>query len=700
LISAPSAASATPDYSTPILVLRRTFGELQHGVLGLARSVGRLGVPVYAVGDSPREIATRSRYLRGTVQAPQSASAEEWLETLVTFGLARGRPVLLSIDDGSAAFADEQHAALSDAFRMAKDPAGMHRRLASKRGLWDLCRQFGLATPSSSFPTSEDEVVALADRYGYPVVLKLSEHWRPPADPHAPSVLIARSPVEVLRGYRRMESRERPNVIVQEHIPGGADAVWMFNGYFDRDSECVCAFTGQKLRQRGRRTGPTTLGVCTWNQAVADLATRLMSCLGYQGIVDMGVRYDERDDQYKVLDVNPRIGSSFRLFVGEDGLDVVRAAYLDLTGQPVPRTRLRDGRKWVVEPYDLVASTQELRNGTLSVSRWARSFSGVQEAAWWAHDDPLPFYGMCASLGWQAVRYAARRRQIARAGRQAGSGRSVGTDVSAQGEVDRFFDQSTEYWRDVYRRDGLQGLIYRERMEAALYWVEQLDLPRDSAALDVGCGAGLMAAELGRRGLHVTATDSSAEMVKTARRQARTVGLTDAVRVDLADAHRLPFTGGQFDLVISLGLLPWLHDPRRALQEMVRVLRPGGWIVVTADNRARLNLIVEPRENPVLAPIKVARRAAKRIAGQVPNSTPSRLHRPDQIDLMLRAAGAEPRRRTTVGFGPFTFLGRPLVGDATGLRLHGWLERASADRAPALRRLGWHYLVAAQKQHT
>src|SRR5205085_4423169 len=122
------------------------------------------------------------------------------------------------------------------------------------------------------------------------------------------------------------------------------------------------------------------------------------------------------------------------------------------------------------------------------------------------------------------------------------------------------------------------------------------------------------------RGLRVTATDSSAEMVKTARRHASTLGLGDAVRVDLADAHGLPFTGEQFDLVIAVGLLPWLHDPQGALQEMVRVLRPGGWIVVTADNRARLNFIVEPRENPLLAPIKVARRAAKRIAGQLPTS--------------------------------------------------------------------------------
>ena len=692
----PSAA-ASHDTSTPILALRRTFGELQHTVLAVARSAGRLGVPVYAVRRNAGDVATHSRYLRGVLPAPRGGSAEQWLETLLAFGLTHGRPVLLTLDDDSAAFADEHHAALSTAFRMAEDPAGLHRRLASKRELWQLCRQLDLPTPQSCFPSSEHEAAAFADQNAYPVVLKRSEHWRAASDPQAPSVLIARTPDELLRGYRRMQSPGHPNLVVQEYIRGGPDAVWMFNGYFDRNGECLCAFTGQKLRQRGEGTGPTTLGVCVWNQAVADLATRLMRGVGYHGIVDMGVRYDERDGEYKVLDVNPRLGSSFRLFVGEDGLDVVRAAYLDLTEQPVPQTRTRAGRKWMVEPYDLVASAAEIRAGRLTASAWARSFSGVREVAWWARDDPLPFYAMCATLGWHALGYRSRRRTRRQANPAAGMGRAMQTGRAPQGVVDRYFDGSANYWLDIYRQDGLQGVIYRERMEAALRWIGDVRLPVGARVLEVGCGAGLAAAELGRSGFEVTATDSSIEMVKKAQRHAHEAGVVDAVKVVHADAHRLPFAAEQFDVVVALGLLPWLHDPQHAVNEMIRLLSPGGWIVVTADNRARLNLIVEPRENPLLTPVKLTRRGIKRAAGGGRDSATSRLHLPGQVELMLRSAGAVPVRRTTIGFGPFTFLGRSLFNDATGLRLHRWLEHASEHRMPAARRFGWHYLVAAQK---
>jgi predicted ATP-grasp superfamily ATP-dependent carboligase len=170
----------------------------------------------------------------------------------------------------------------------------------------------------------------------------------------------------------------------------------MFNGYFGQNSECLAGFTGLKLRQRGLQTGPATLGVCLQNDAVANAATRMMRELSYSGIVDMDFRYDARDGQYKLLDVNPRLGGSFRLFVADNGVDVVRAAYLDLTGQPVPANHARDGRGWLVEPYDLVVAGQMAVQRRLNLPAWARSLRAVDEAAWWSADDPAPFLTMWA----------------------------------------------------------------------------------------------------------------------------------------------------------------------------------------------------------------------------------------------------------------------------------------------------------------
>ena len=130
---------------------------------------------------------------------------------------------------------------------------------------------------------------------------------------------------------------------------------------------------------------------------------------------------------------------------------------------------------------------------------------------------------------------------------------------------------------------------------------------------------------------------------------------------------------------------------------MVRVLRGGGWLIVTVDNRARLGVLTEPRENPLLVPLKPFVRAVKRAAGHRAVSAPSHLHLPSHVDRLLVAAGVRPARRTTVGFGPFTFLGRAVLSEPAALRLHLRLTALRGQRMPWLRRMGWHYLVAARK---
>jgi D-aspartate ligase len=97
-----------------------------------------------------------------------------------------------------------------------------------------------------------------------------------------------------------------------------------------------------------------------------------------------------------LLDVNPRLGASFRLFVAHNGMDVVRAQYLHLTGQPVPLSRIRIGRKWIVEDADIVSSFQYFRDRAVGFREWISSYGGLQEGAWFACDDLLPFFHVAA----------------------------------------------------------------------------------------------------------------------------------------------------------------------------------------------------------------------------------------------------------------------------------------------------------------
>jgi peptidoglycan/xylan/chitin deacetylase (PgdA/CDA1 family) len=220
---------------------------------------------------------------------------------------------------------------------------------------------------------------------------------------------IVRSPGELQQRFRELNEPGFPNLMLQEYIPGGDDTIWMFNGYFDARSQCLAAFTGKKLRQHPVHTGATSLGLQCSNETVSRITTDFMRAVGYRGILDIGYRFDARDGSYKLLDPNPRIGQTFRLFLDREGWDVARCLYADLTGQPVPALTPREGRKWVVEDKDLESCLDYRREGLLPLSEWRRSYRGVEEGAWFAWDDLGPFARAMTALAGRAAAAAGRR---------------------------------------------------------------------------------------------------------------------------------------------------------------------------------------------------------------------------------------------------------------------------------------------------
>jgi predicted ATP-grasp superfamily ATP-dependent carboligase len=381
-------------------VLNLARVPFHHGSLGIVRTLGRLGVPVHVFHGSRWEAASFSRFQAGASgerlsSLPPEEAVERLLDAARRLG---GRAMLIPIDDPGCLFVADHAAALRERFVFPEQPPGLSRRLASKRQLHDLCREAGVATPRTFAPSGRQELLSLAETAGFPLVLKTDDPSARRRGAGTESVVIARNQEELLAGYDRLEGSESPNVLVQEHIPGGPETVWMFNGYFDRSSDCLLGLTGRKLRQFPPYTGATSLGVCESNRAVLETTRSFMKAIGYRGILDMGYRFDARDGRYKVLDVNPRVGATFRLFQDSAGLDVVRTMYLDLSGRPVEPGSALEGRTWMVENYDLVASLRYLGDGRLTPRQWLRSLRRVDETAWLASDDLAPFAAMCLTF--------------------------------------------------------------------------------------------------------------------------------------------------------------------------------------------------------------------------------------------------------------------------------------------------------------
>ncbi len=264
--------------------------------------------------------------------------------------------------------------------------------------------------------------------------------------------------------------------------------------------------------------------------------------------------------------------------------------------------------------------------------------------------------------------------------------------------VERLFESDADFWNNVYRGSDVFSAVIQRRYATAAGWVDQLSLAAGEPVLEVGCGAGVLAVELAQRLMTVYAVDSVEAMVALTRRRAAEAGVQPRLHVDLGDTHALEFADATFGLVIALGVLPWLHSPARAVNEMARVLKPGGWLILSADNRDCLVDRLDPLRNPLLAPIKRAvKRALKR--PDPPVACVPRGDRRRDTDQMLAGTGFRKIRGLTCGFGPLTLFHRRVVPHRLGAALERGCQWLADRGVPGIRSAGWHYMVLAQKEH-
>jgi len=391
------------DHSVPALLVKVGSYPQHHGGVGVLRTLGRGGVDVHAMVEDRLTPAAVSRYaarrfVRPTtgLEDPQALVAE-----LLAIGGAIGRRcVAVPTDDEAALLLAENAGRLAGCFLLPPVPRDLPRLLADKGGLARLCLEHGVPTPRSEVPADHDALLAIGRAWGYPLVLKNLEAWTRLRAPVVGHTTVVRDERELLE---LCPPGPPPSVLVQEYLPAEQAEDWITHLYCPADGAEPLVFTALKLRAWPPGAGVTTRAQVRDNPGLAGQAAGFCRRLGYRGVADLDWRLDRRDGRYKLVDFNPRTGAQFRMFETPDGVDVVRALHLDLTGRPVPGGSRQRVRGYVVGQLDLPAA---------AVWAWQerRLPPGLRphrdtERAWICRDDPAP---LLAESGWFAGSVARR----------------------------------------------------------------------------------------------------------------------------------------------------------------------------------------------------------------------------------------------------------------------------------------------------
>jgi 2-polyprenyl-6-hydroxyphenyl methylase/3-demethylubiquinone-9 3-methyltransferase len=155
-----------------------------------------------------------------------------------------------------------------------------------------------------------------------------------------------------------------------------------------------------------------------------------------------------------------------------------------------------------------------------------------------------------------------------------------------QDEVRRFAEQARDWWDP----NGPEAMLHKLNPVRLKYIRDQIDQhwqcdecsrhPLEAkTALDVGCGAGLLAEPLARLGASVTGLDASSDLIAVAQEHARARGLGIEYR-----AGELAELNGQFDLVTCMEVIEHVADPASFVAELAKRMASNGLLVLSTPN--------------------------------------------------------------------------------------------------------------------
>jgi predicted ATP-grasp superfamily ATP-dependent carboligase len=404
-----STAPPALDCGLPVLLVRVGQYPIHHGTVGVIRTLGRAGVPVYAVTEEGITPASTSRYLTGQVKLSSGGEPDQsaLLDRLVeAIDRLPARPLLVCTDDEAAVLVAEGAGALAGRAICPAVPPDLPRQLASKGGLHEICRRFGVPTPATSRVKTVDDLEATLADLALPVVVKQADTWSRLSRPVVTGSTVVRTAEDVRRlraAFDRLPGGS--DVVVQEYLPDDDAEDWFVHGYCTASSDVVRIFTGRKFWSWPARAGATAYARTERNEEIEHSVRELCRRIGYCGIFDTDWRYDRRTGTYLLLDFNPRVGAQFRMFEDDGGVDVVRAMHLDLSGRPLSPGQQVEGERFLVENLGLGA------RGYYREEPQPLEIPGAPtrlRLAWFSLDDPMPFITMIVQRVAALVRFRLR----------------------------------------------------------------------------------------------------------------------------------------------------------------------------------------------------------------------------------------------------------------------------------------------------
>jgi predicted ATP-grasp superfamily ATP-dependent carboligase len=359
----------------------------------LIRSFGSSQIDVVLLSYKKSDFARRSKFVCQRYRVPYPGTDRTGL---LNFFLNHAKTFkdgfLIGSDDPSVTFISQNREVLSKQLFVAHESWKVIGRIINKHRLYAHAKRIGVPVPKTIVPNDGLNPSEITGAMAFPCIVKPFQSTRF-AEIYHKKVLIAHDAAQLFQALQDAK-RHAIDVMISEIIPGADTRLCHYRSYIDRRGNVLAEMCTRKVRQHpqgfGMASAAKTIPIIP---EIRTQARKLLSALGYRGESSAEFKWDPRDQQYKLIEVNVRPVLPEEHFAAA-GVNFPQLAYQDLVKdfrRPVNRYVL--DLYWVNNFHDTIGYIQRLgkKADHIGCKQFLMPYRRRHLVCVPFGDDPLPF---------------------------------------------------------------------------------------------------------------------------------------------------------------------------------------------------------------------------------------------------------------------------------------------------------------------
>jgi predicted ATP-grasp superfamily ATP-dependent carboligase len=365
--------------------------------LGIIRSFEKTPIPVIAMSWY-KDYGMSSRFCESAI-CPNPLKEEEFIQFLIQYSKELSKkPVLFATSDLFLIPMVKNMDILSEFYHIPVCEWNIFSKLIKKEYLYSLAEQLDIPCPKTKNVNKAEDFEGIMNDMQFPVIIKPSVNINFSKLLGEKAYILKNRPdldqlIEKIIKTRLYEE----HIIIQEYIPGDVTSLYTITSYANKEHEIKGYSIGHKIRQYPPQTGTIISGKVIHVEDILINAERFIKATKFYGISNIEFKKDDRDNTYKLMEINPRTGL-WNLSVLECGINLPLMSYNDILGKEIKQEYNKQKELiWLITPLDFYYSLwgykkKNYPEADISFGEWKKSVKGKKVDATFKWYDPIPFF--------------------------------------------------------------------------------------------------------------------------------------------------------------------------------------------------------------------------------------------------------------------------------------------------------------------